>query len=110
VRGEAADNPSTMISIFSAGLSGMQAAQVRLSASAHNVANSQTEGFRRQTVQAQTEPSGGAITRLGTAPVPGEALATDLVDQRLAQHLFTANLRTVQAADRMLGSLLDAVA
>ena len=99
-----------MNSIFSTGLSGMQAAQVRLGVSAHNVANTQTEGFRRQTVVAQTEPSGGVSTRLGTTAVAGEALATDLVDQRLAQHLFTANLRTVQTADRMLGSLLDAVA
>ena len=99
-----------MNSIFSTGLSGMQAAQVRLGVSAHNVANAPTEGFRRQQVAAQAVPSGGVSTQLTTAAVPGEALATDLVDQRLAQHLFTANLRTVQTADRMLGSLLDAVA
>lgn len=99
-----------MNSIFSTGLSGMHAAQVRLGVSAHNVANTQTEGFRRQQVVAQAAPSGGVVTQLSTATVPGDELATDLVDQRLAQHLFTANLRTVQTADRLLGSLLDAVA
>ncbi len=99
-----------MNSIFSIGLSGMQAAQTRLTVSGHNVANGGTDGFRRQQVLAESVPTGGVHVHISAATAPGGALAADLVDQRLAQHLFSANLRTVQTADRMLGSLLDAVA
>jgi flagellar hook protein FlgE len=79
-----------MNTIFAAGLSGMQAAQTRLDVSA------------------------GRVARWGTGSGPGTAavgdLAADLVGQRLDATLYTANLRTVQVADRVLGSLLDAVA
>jgi hypothetical protein len=49
-------------------------------------------------------------TQVEAAPTYGEDLAGDLVQQRLSLHVFTANLRTVQAADRMMGTLLDTLA
>lgn len=99
-----------MNGIFSIGLSGMQAAQRRLDVSGHNVANAATQGFRRQQLVSQTDVAGGVSTQLRASAGYGEDLAADLIDQRLAQHLFTANLRTVQTADRLLGTLLDAKA
>jgi len=99
-----------MSNSFSIGLSGMLAAQARLDLSAHHIANADTRGFQRQQVVAQSQPSGGVRTGLQATTGPGEDLARDLVSQRQALHLYTANLRTVQVADRMLGSLLDAVA
>jgi hypothetical protein len=39
---------------------------------------------------------------------PFDRLADDLVGQRMSLYSFAANLRTVQAEDRMLGTLLDA--
>ena len=79
-----------MNTIFAAGLSGMQAAQTRLDASAGRVA-------RWGTVQGIEQAAVGDLT-------------ADLVGQKLDATLYTANLRTVQAADKVLGSLLDAVA
>jgi flagellar hook-associated protein FlgK len=104
-----------MSSSLSIGMSGMQAAQRRLDVSAHNIANVATDGFQRQRVLAQTQPTGGVGVQVEpdgspAAPAFGQDLIADVVAQRQAQHLFTANLRTVQTADRMLGSLLDAFA
>lgn len=96
-------------SAFSIGLSGMQAAQMRLNVSAHNIANQATAGFARQQAVTQSQPSGGVRSEVRSLSGPVEDLAADLVSQRQAQHLYTANLRTVQVADRLLGSLLDAV-
>jgi len=99
-----------MNSAIAIGLSGMQAAQVRLDVSAHHVANMQTGDFQRQRAVAQSLPLGGVRTVVEASPTDGDDLAGDIVEQRLSQHLFTANLRTVQAADRMMGTLLDTLA
>lgn len=98
-----------MSNTFSIGLSGMQAAQARLDRAAHNIANVDTGGLQRQQLVAQTQPSGGVRTALQATSGASQDLARDLVSQRQALHLYTANLRTVQVADRMLGTLLDAV-
>lgn len=96
--------------------SGLQAAQARLDTAAHNVANSQTPGFKRQTVQAQaqTDPSAagapagrGVVVRFSQAAQTGSDLAQDVVDQMAARQSFVANVAVLKTSDKMLGSLLD---
>ena len=99
------------------GLSGMRAAQRNLDTSAHNVANLQTPGFRRQAVEQTAQPNlGGVNTRLrqdNANAMPGSGgdgfahLADDLVGQRMSLYSFAANLKTVDTQDQMLGTLLD---
>jgi len=97
------------------GLSGMRAAQWRLDTSAHNVANLQTPGFRRQQVAQTAQPGSGGVNALVVREPATQAqgadgfdrLAEDLVDQRMSLYSFAANLRTVQTQDAVLGSLLD---
>lgn len=96
--------------VSSIALSGLQAAQLRMASSAHNVANAVTPGFRRQLVVQQTVPQGGVAATIERAPTQGDALAEDLVALKLAQHLFTANLKVLRTQDRMLGTLLDETA
>jgi flagellar hook-associated protein FlgK len=98
---------ATMNSIASIALSGLQAAQTQLSSSAHNIANAMTPGFRRQVVAPQAAVGGGVTTTLERSPIVGDALAEDIVSMKLAEHLFTANLKVLQTQDRLLGSLLD---
>ncbi len=88
----------------------MNAAQVALNSSAHNVANLGTEGFRRQeTVQAET-PGGGVSTSTRRAEQAGEALETDLVAQLEAKNTFLANLQVFKTSSKMAGTLLDETA
>lgn len=95
------------------GLSGMRAAQARLDSSAHNVANVQTPGFRRQQVtQSEGAAGGGVDAQVQQAGQSGGPdgfadLAGDLVEQRMSLYSFAANLRTVQTQDELLGTLLD---
>jgi flagellar hook protein FlgE len=96
-----------MNALASIALSGLNAAQQKLGASAHNIANAQTPGFRRQQVVQQAEAQGGVRTQLATAPVEGDALADDLVAQMSAALEFKANLRVLKTHDRLLGTLLD---
>lgn len=97
-----------MAPISSIAHSGLQAAQTRLQASAHNVANLQTEGFQRQEVRQQARADGGGVDA-GTvrSPRAGAALEADVVEQLAAKNAFVASAAVFRAADRMAGTLLD---
>lgn len=88
-------------------LSGLQAAQTRLDASAHNIANLQTDNFHRQEVSQQSEDGGGTRVQVRRSPVPGEALPRDLVEQFSAGYSFVANLKVIETERKMTGALLN---
>lgn len=97
-----------MSSISAIAVSGMSAAQLRLQASAHNIANLSTEGFRRQQVQQTSNPQGGVRTSITQALQPGQSLEAEVVAQLKAKNDFLASLAVFRTSDRMTGSLLDA--
>ena len=86
---------------------GLNVAQQRLDASAHNVANLQTPGFHRQQVQQQTVAPQGVQADTRKALHAGAALADDRVNQMSAAYSFEANLKAIRTEQRMLGRLLD---
>jgi flagellar hook protein FlgE len=96
-----------MNSLPSIAHSGLQAASTQLGAAAHNLANAQTMGFRRQQVVQESEASGGVRATLVRAEEPGVSLPDTLVQQRVAGYAYKANALTLQTHQRMLGSLLD---
>ena len=93
-----------MVSLSSIGSSGLQAAQLRLDASANNVANVNTPGYRRQAV-ARTPALSATVEREGNEK--GVALEQEAVEQMSATYAFKASLQTLKTQDHMLGSLLD---
>lgn len=99
-----------MLALSAIALSGMNAAQATLQASAHNVANLSTPGFRRQEVVASTGSAGGVVTQLVQADAPGDALEADVVAQLQAKNALLANLAVFRTHERMLGALLDTAA
>ena len=96
-----------MNSLSSIAFSGMQAAQAGLQASAHNVANLQTEGFHRQELVQNERAGGGVDTDLRRATQEGSALESDGVAQLQAKNAFLANLAVFRTANRLAGVLLD---
>ena len=99
-----------MSSIASIALSGLNAASSQLATAAHNIANAQTPGFRRQLVQQTAQPGGGVIVSIGRTTETGDALAEDAVAQMSATYAFKANALSLKTQDRMLGNLLDMTA
>ena len=103
-----ADKRGSMSTVASIAQSGLQAAQLRLSSSAHNVANGQTEGFRRQSVAQQAiEPQGGVQAQINQAHTPGVALEQEALEQIAASYAFKANMLVLRTQDQMAGTLLD---
>ncbi|MCZ4315472.1 flagellar basal body protein [Comamonadaceae bacterium G21597-S1] len=88
-------------------LSGMQAAQTRLRAAAHNVANLSTDGFRRQEVQQSARSQGGVRADVVRSSVPGPDLVRDTVERLQAKNAFMANLAVFKTSDTLAGALLD---
>lgn len=99
-----------MVSLSSIALSGMHAAQTQLRASAHNVANLNTEGFTRQQVTLRAQVGGGVSAGLTSAAQPGPALESDVVAQLQAKNAFLANLAVFKTQDKMAGALLNLTA
>lgn len=99
---------AAMAPISSIASSGMQAAQQRLQASAHNVANAQTEGFTRlEVVQQSRSEVGGVDAATRRAESVGMSLESEMVDQLSARNAFVANATVFRTADRMAGALLN---
>lgn len=99
-----------MASISSIALSGMNAAQTQLQASAHNVANLATEGFKRQEVVQTAQAGGGVKAAVTTSALQGNSLETDVVAQLQAKNSFLANLAVFKTSNAMAGALLDKTA
>ena len=97
-----------MASLSSIGSSGLQAAQLRLDASANNVANANTPGYRQALAQQAVADSAGVrATVEREANEKGVALEQEAVEQMSATYAFKASLQTIKTQDQMLGSLLD---
>jgi flagellar hook protein FlgE len=99
-------------------LSGMQSASTRIAASAHNVANLLTEGFRPQRVTQSAQASGGSQAAVATGPTSGSVnldpnlgldleLDHEIVDQIVAKTQYKASARVIRVESEMRGSLLD---
>lgn len=96
-----------MNALPSIALSGLNAAQTRLNASANNIANLNTEGFRRDEVSATAAAGGGVEVSVAKSDSVGTDLVQDVVEQKLAVLEFKANAQVLRTANQMVGTLLN---
>jgi len=96
-----------MPSTASIALFGMSTALTALGSAAHNIANANTDGFRREQARPRTLEGGGVAVDVGRAETAGPALERDVVAQLAAKHAFLANLAVFRTSDAMAGSLLS---
>ena len=113
-----------MTAILNTALSALDAYGKKLDVTANNIANVNTDSFKKsQATFQEGDPSGVvvSISRVNTpgAPIPSEDgtgkpressnvdLAEEIVNLKTAKHGFQANLKTLKAEDEMLGSLFD---
>ena len=89
-------------------LSGMNAAQTRLDASAHNIANLSTQNFTRQEVRQSDAANGGVSVSLTSSSAgAGNNLEADMVEQIQSKSIYQANLSVLKANNDMMGTLID---
>lgn len=112
-----------MIRALDAALSALGAFGKKMDVSANNVANLNTEGFKKSRALLE-DADPGVIVTLSRVNTPGGALppgdgtakfressnvdvAEEIVNQHMTKSAFQANLTTVKAEEEMLGSLFD---
>lgn len=111
-------------SAFDTSASGIVAAATKLQANANNVANANTNGYQTQRVDLVESPA-GVEARAASVDAPNRAdaaanpnrnsqsppsdvnLADELVSMVANGNFYQANMRALQAADDMMGTLLD---
>lgn len=96
-----------------------------LNVSAHNVANSNTDGFDRLNATVNEGKNGGVVVTIGeneqvgptyqvqtlAEPAPSNTdYAEESVDQIMAENMFKANLAVIETINEMEESIIDILA
>jgi len=114
-----------MISAYQSGLSALQAFGTKIQSNSNNIANANTEGFKKTRVTlAETAPQGvkanvEKVNTPGTAVFQETGTGMDLVElsnvelsseipeMNLNSRFYQANLKTIETVNDMTGTLLD---
>ena len=112
------------LSTLNNALSGLQVATEKMQVTANNVANARTDGYQTQRVDIVERPGGveartpADVVRPPPVAAPTEAapvsrapsdvdLAQEMVKMTANESFYLANVRALEAAQGMLGTLLD---
>ncbi len=114
-----------MISAYQTALTGLQAFGTKLKSNGNNIANSNTDGFKKTMVTNTNVDPQGVKAQINKVSTPGTSvfqetnsglelvelsnvdLATELVDMNLNSIMYKANLKTIESVNDMTGTLLN---
>jgi len=117
-----------MISTLSSAVSAIKAFDKKMAVVSNNIANSQTEGFKRSRADLKEGAAGAVEVDINIIDSPGPIvsveenssivekemsnvdLAEEIPQTILAQTGFEANLKMLKTEDEMMGTLLDILA
>jgi flagellar basal-body rod protein FlgC len=114
-----------MITGLSSSISALIAFGKKMAVTANNVANLQSEGFKKSRALLEEGSHGGVAAQIESVNTPGVVmteedeqgtverelsnvdLEKEIPETILTQRGYQANLKTIETQDEMLGSLLD---
>lgn len=113
-----------MINILGTALTALNAFSRKLGVSANNIANVNTDGFKKSRAVLEEESPYGVNVNISRVDTPGSlipsfdesgeakessnvSLEEEIIGLKIAENGFKANLKALKAADEALGSLLD---
>ena len=113
-----------MIAGLQSAVSGLQAYTTKIANNANNIANVNTEGFKRERAVLSAQSPQGVNVQIEQVDIPkpmvaelsGQGMVVDqsnvdlgeeFVDVMVNTHGFKANLKTIQAADTLMQAVLD---
>jgi flagellar basal body rod protein FlgG len=119
------DKEHPMITAYQSALGGLRAFGTKIQANSNNIANAQTDSFKKYQVTNSAVAPHGVTAEVSQASSPGPSvfretaagmdlvelsnvdLATELVDMNLNSTLYRANLKTLENVNEMTGMLLQ---
>lgn len=111
---------------FNTALSALRALDIKMDVNANNIANVNTDKFKKSRVNMQEAMPGGVQVTIQQINTPGVSLGAnertgeeiessnvnlgeEFVDQIITRYAFEANVLTVKTADEMQQTLLDLI-
>ncbi len=102
---------------FNSSISGIRAATNMLNTSAHNIANSNTDWYKKQHVNLKSDHGGGVIAEIAESTERGDTVETsnvnyveEVVTQIKARHLLSANAAAIKYTNEAQESIMDIIA
>jgi flagellar basal-body rod protein FlgC len=99
-----------LVRVYSSSVSGLNAADFLLAATADNIANSDTGGYQPWQVTMTAQPGGGVSAGAAKGQPGGEDLVDDMASLITGSVLYKANARAFSVAADTEQSLFDAIA
>ena len=117
----------TMLSAISSTVSALQAYKTQMKVASNNVANVNTEEFKKSKAILKEGANGDVQVEVNQVNTPGHRyqeldgdqmveketsnvdLAEEFPQMMVTQHAYEANMKVLQAQDKMLGTTLDIV-
>ncbi len=114
-----------MSSLFSSSISGIRAATDMLSTSANNIANINTDGYKKQNVNLRSDNGSGVVADITESSEAGSSYINkrgdmvetsnvnyieEAVTQIKARHLLSANAAAIKYTDDAQKSIMDILA
>lgn len=113
-----------MSSAFGIALTAQKAFDIKLDVNANNIANINTDNFKKSRVNLQEAAPGGVQVTIEQVNTPGYSIGTneqtgeeressnvdlaqEFADQMVTRYAFESNVLTVKTADKMEQTLLD---
>ena len=114
-----------MISAVNSTVSALQAYKTQMEVTSNNVANVNTDGFKKSKATLKEGQNGDVQVDVNRVDTPGSLyrelnddqiveketsnvdLAEEFPQMMVTQHAYEANMRVLQALDKMLGTTLD---
>jgi flagellar hook protein FlgE len=114
-----------MISPVNSTISALQAYKTQMEVTSDNIANVNTEGFKKSKATLKEGANGDVQVHINRLKTPGHRyqelqgdqmveketsnvdLSEELPQMMVTQHAYEANLKVLQAKDQMLGTALD---
>ena len=116
-----------MISALNSTVSALRAFVTKLGVTADNIANVNTDGFKKNRATLHEDQNGGVRVEISRDESPGFRydviqngevleketsnvdLTEEIPDLMITKRAYQANLKTLETQDEMLGSLLDTI-
>jgi len=110
-----------MIKALDTSIQGLKAMETRMAASANNLANVNTDGFKKDRVTLSETTQGGIRAEVAKVDTPGDVVedrgtTRELSNVDMAEEIagtiptkaaYSANLKMIQAQDELTGTLLS---
>jgi flagellar hook protein FlgE len=116
-----------MISPLNSTVSALQAYRGQMEVTANNIANVNTDGFKKSRASLQEGTSGGVQVNIKQVDTPGQRyqalegdqtveketsnvdLTEEVPQMTVTQHAYQANMKVIQTQDEMLGNMLNII-